>query len=472
VRLAIRWRLTLWNTLALAVLLACFAALVYGLLRHALYEQTDRALQAGFRLLRGDSRAETAADERLLYWIEEYKEHQNLFCVVYDAGGTLYARTEGLAAASVPPPPAGPADGRAYDQRLPGIGRQRIMAERLRLGGRDFLVLLLAPLETVDRELDRLLGVLLAAGLVTLLLSGGLAYGLARKALAPVDRLRRAADAVTADRLDQRLEVAGPDDELGRLARTINGMLARLERSFAEIRRFTADASHELRTPLTVLRTEVEVALGKPPSLAGHQHLLGSILEELVRMSRLTDQLLTLSRRDAGVDHFPLVPLELHPLVAGVVDALRPLAESKGVLLQLETTSVRVVGDEGRLRQVFINLLDNALKYTPEGGTVTVGVRRWDKSGVVTVADTGIGIPPEHLPHVFDRFYRVDRARTRAEGGTGLGLSIAQSIVLAHGGRLEMTSTVGRGTVCTVVLPRGEDADDSSAGADGTRPRG
>jgi heavy metal sensor kinase len=455
VRLAIRWRLTLWNTLALAVMLACFAALVYGLLRHALYEQTDRALQAGFRLLRGDSRVETAAGERLLYWIEEYKEHQNLFCVVYAADGTLHARTEGLAAVSVPPPPAaGSADGWVYDERLPGIGRQRVMAQRMRLGGRDFIVMLLAPLEAVDRELDLVRGVLLAAGLVTVLLSGGLAYALARKALAPVDQLRRAADAVTADRLDRRLAVTGPDDELGRLTRTINGMLARLERSFAEIRRFTADASHELRTPLTVLRTEVEVALSRPTSAAGVQQLLGNILEELVRMSRLTDQLLTLSRRDAGVDHFTLAPVDLCVLVSGVVEALRPLAESRCVELRLDGSPVQVAGDEGRLRQVFINLLDNALKYTPVGGTVTVGVRRVDQSGVVTVADTGIGIAPEHLPHVFDRFYRVDKARTRAEGGTGLGLSIAQSIVLAHGGRIEMTSEVGRGTVGTVVLPQ------------------
>jgi heavy metal sensor kinase len=451
VRLAIRWRLTLWNTLALAVMLACFAALVYGLLRHALYEQTDRSLQAGFRLLRGDSRAETVPEERLLHWIEEYKEHQNLFCVVYGPDGALHARTEGLAAESVPPPP-GSSDGWVYDKSLPGIGRQRIMAERLRLGGREFIVMLLAPLEAVDHELDEVRGVLLAAGLVTLLLSGGLAYALARKALAPVDQLRRAADAVTADRLDQRLPVAVPDDELGRLTRTINGMLARLERSFAEIRRFTADASHELRTPLTVLRTEVEVALHNPPSLAGVQQLLGSILEELVRMSRLTDQLLTLSRRDAGVDHFTPAPLDLCVLVSGVVDALRPLAESRGVLLRLEGSPVQVAGDEGRLRQVFINLLDNALKYTPEGGTVTVAVGRQEQSGVVTVADTGIGIPPEHLPHVFERFYRVDKSRTRAEGGTGLGLSIARSIVLAHGGWIEVTSAVGRGTVCTVVL--------------------
>ena len=334
------------------------------------------------------------------------------------------------------------------------------MAERMRFGGRDFLVMLLAPLEAVDHELDQLRNIVLIAGPAALLLSAALAYGLARKALAPVDAIRRSADAITADHLNQRLTVANPDDELGRLALTINAMIGRLENSFTEIRRFTADASHELRTPLTVLRTEVEVALGKSLTVADHHQRLGSILEELVRMSRLTDQLLTLSRRDAGVDHFDVASVDLHLLVAGVVEAMRPIADAKGVSLRIEGSSpLPAAGDEGRLRQVVINLLDNSLKYTPAGGSVTVRTERRGGSSVVVVADTGVGIPPEHLPRVFDRFYRVDKARSRSEGGTGLGLSIAQSIVAAHGGTIELTSTLGEGTLCTVTLAQGTDHD-------------
>lgn len=455
-RLSIRWRLTLWITLALAVVLTCFAGLVYGLLHHALYEQTDRFLQAGFGLLRADSRALTATEERLRYWIEEYKHHQNLWCVIYRLDGALHDRTAGLPQDSLPPPPRGTADRWLYDAQLPGIGRQRVLAERIGFGGQEYVVMLLAPLETVDQELAEVLSILFSAGPAALLLSAGLAYGLARKALAPVDKIRRSTDAITADRLHQRLAVVNPHDELGLLTQTINAMIARLECSFAEIRRFTADASHELRTPLTVLRTEVEVALRKQLSVPEHQQLLGNVLEELGRMSRLTDQLLTLSRRDAGVEQFLPVPLDLNGVVAGVVDAMQPLAESKGLRLRLEGNGpVQVVGDEGRLRQVFINLLDNALKYTPEGGTVTVRVGEQDSSATVAVEDTGSGIPPEHLPHVFDRFYRVDKARTRVEGGTGLGLSIAQSIVAAHGGRIDLTSTPGSGTTCIVQLPVG-----------------
>jgi heavy metal sensor kinase len=270
--------------------------------------------------------------------------------------------------------------------------------------------------------------------------------------------LRRSTDAVTADRLDRRLPIPNPHDELGRLTQTINAMIARLERSFAEVRRFTADASHELRTPLAALRTEVEVALGKPLGLDDHRQLLGNLLEELGRLSRLTDQLLALSRRDAGVEHFDPATVGLHALVASVVDALRPLAEVKRVGLRLDAEGpVQVTGDEGQLRQVFINLLDNALKYTPEGGVVTVRVGPRGQGGTVVVEDTGIGIAPEHLPHVFDRFYRVDKARSRAEGGTGLGLSIARSIVTAHGGTIELASAPGQGTTCTVTLPLGRD---------------
>ncbi len=173
-------------------------------------------------------------------------------------------------------------------------------------------------------------------------------------------------------------------------------------------------------------------------------------------MSRLTDQLLTLSRRDAGVDSFTPGPVDLHNLVSGVVEALGPLAEARGIRLQLEASGpLSVSGEEGRLRQLLINLLDNSLKFTPQGGQVTVQIRRESDRVVVAVEDTGIGISPDCLPRVFDRFYRVDRARGRAEGGTGLGLSIVQSIVRAHGGTIEMSSTVGQGTICTVGLPAG-----------------
>ena len=474
-RLTIRWRLTLWNTLALAAVLLGFGLLVYGLLRHALYEQVDRALLGEYDQFRQDERPGGRPEERLLYRVHEFMEHEHFFCVIYDAQGRVYLKTEELAADSVPPAPpprrperrywiAGvrggersqPPEPRLRDMVLPGIGHQRALEGRLRLGGESFTVLHLAPLEEVDRELKTLLTVLLTAGPLALVLSGGLAYLLARKALAPVGQLHRMTAQITADRLDRRLPVANPGDELGHLAQTINAMIARLERSFAEVRRFTADASHELRTPLTAIRTEAEVALGKPLTAAGYHNLLGSILEECGRLTRLTEQLLVLAREDAGASPQAHEPLDLAALVEGVAETMRPLAEAKGLRLDVRGgDGLGMHGDSARLRQVFYNLLDNAIKYTPEGGRVEVLLGRRDHEAVVTVRDTGAGIPAEHLPHVFDRFFRVDKARTRAEGGTGLGLSIAKSIVTAHGGRIELASAPGHGTTCTVSLPAG-----------------
>jgi two-component system, OmpR family, heavy metal sensor histidine kinase CusS len=453
--LSIRWRLTLWNTLGLAVMLLVFAAMVYALLRHALYEQIDRKLQSALGQLAQDRRMAAEPETRLRYWIYEWKEHENLLAVAYDPDGSVRDRSEELAVDSVPSAPeTGAGDHRIDDRVIPILGRQRVLEGSQRLGNSELSLIIMAPLDDVDHELAELRAVLLTAVPVVLLLSGGLGYVLARKALAPMERLRRSTEEITADRLDRRLPVANSEDELGRLTETINAMIGRLERSFAEIRRLTADASHELRTPLTAIRMEAEVALGRPITSVECQHLLGSILEECDRLTRLTDQLLTLSREDAGSGKQVREVLDLAVLVEDVVETMRPLAVIKKLHLSIQAKgSFLIRGDESRLRQVFYNLLDNAIKYTPEGGKVEVTLDRSEGVVKVSMRDTGIGIPPEHLPRVFERFYRVDKARGRAEGGTGLGLSIVQSIVAAHGGRVELASSPGEGTTCLVALP-------------------
>jgi heavy metal sensor kinase len=453
-RLSIRWRLTLWNTLALAVVLVGFSGLVYLLLRHALYEQIDRTLLAQQAQLEHDERLSEQPVERLRYWIDEFLEHEKNFCVIYDDAQEVFLKTPELASDSVPTDPLPGGRLRFGTMMLPIVGHQRVLAAPLRAGNREFTALHLAPLAEVDHELRELVVVLCTAVPVALVLSGGLAYLLARKALAPVEQLHRLTARITADRLDRRLPIVNADDELGRLTRTINDMIARLERSFGEIRRFTADASHELRTPLTALRTEVEVALSKPAEVADHANLLGSILEECERLTRLTEQLLALAREDTHTALMEWQPVDLVALVRGVVETMRPLAEAKAIRLrQHGMDALPMHGDAARLRQVFYNLLDNAIKYTPERGEIEVGVTRRAGAAEVELRDSGIGIAAEHLPHVFERFYRVDKARSRAEGGTGLGLSIARSIVSAHGGRIELDSAPGRGTVCTVTLP-------------------
>jgi two-component system heavy metal sensor histidine kinase CusS len=452
--LSIRWRLTLWNALGLAVVLAGFAALVYGLMIRAHYERIDRALEEQLRELKESHDMANAGHERWRHWLAEVQEHARFRGVVYDADRTVYERSEDLPLAALPPAPPPSAAPRFQEANIPDLGRHRLLSAQLAGEGGPFAVVLLAPLEEVDQELRLLLGTLLLAVSAALLVSGGGSYLMARAALAPMERLWRSTEEITAARLDRRLPIANAHDELGRLTQTINAMIARLERSFLEIRRFTADASHELRTPLTIIRTAAEVALDKHLSPEEHRDLLGGILEECERLTRLIDQLLALAREDAGSGVAAFQPIDLSSLIQQVVEDMRPLAEARGLALLIAVNGrPSIAGDESRLRQVFYNLLDNAIKYTPEGGAIGVRAQWTDLNAVVTVRDTGIGIPPEHLPHVFDRFYRVDKARSREQGGAGLGLSIAQGIVAAHGGKIELVSAPGQGTTCTVTFP-------------------
>ena len=449
--MSIRRRLTLWNALAFAAVLVGFAALVYLLVARSLRQQADRTAETAFRLLETDARLATNTDARVRYWVHEFDEHMGVPAGVYRPDGTPVEVHPKLADhfAGAPPGPVA-----RLTHTDPAGDRWAVATQSVRAGDRELVVLLLVPLKEGDAELVLLARVLAAAVPLALLVSAGVAYLLARKALAPVDALRRSAEAITADRLHERLPVPNPDDELGKLAATVNAMIERLERSFAEVRRFTADASHELRTPLTAIRVEAEAALDRVATTEEYRALVGSVLEECGRMARLTDQLLALAREDAGVAHGGPVPVDLGGLVGGVAEALRPVVEAKRLALVAElATGVVVCGDPVRLRQVAMNLIDNAAKYTPEGGSIRVTVGRADGRAVFTVADTGEGIPAEHLPRVFDRFYRVDKARSREMGGTGLGLAIAKSVVAAHGGVIELTSAVGVGTTVTVTLP-------------------
>jgi heavy metal sensor kinase len=452
--LSIRWRLTLWNALGLAVVLMGFAALVYGSMFRAHYERIDRALGDQLRELQESHHMPTAGRDRLRHWLAELQEHSQVRAVVYDADGMVYERSDDLPLNAAPLMPTPSATPRFQDANLPELGRHRLLSAHLAGEGGPSEVVLLAPLEEVDQELRLLLIAILLAVPVALLVSGGWSYLMARAALAPMERLRCSTEEITAARLDCRIPITNAHDELGRLSQTINAMIARLERSFLEIRRFTADASHELRTPLTIIRTTTEVALDKRLSSEEHRDLLCGILEECERLTRLIEQLLALAREDARTGETAIQAIDLSSLVKQVVEDMRPLAEARGLAFVVEVDSpLTISGNALRLRQVCYNLLENSIKYTPAGGTITLRAERKDQAAILTIRDTGIGIPPEHVPFVFDRFYRVDKARSRAEGGTGLGLSIAQSIVAAHGGQIELASTPGQGTTCTVDLP-------------------
>jgi heavy metal sensor kinase len=447
--LSIRWRLTVWNVVTLALGFLGFGILVYVLLERALYQGIDRSLLTELQEL------EHKPDVDVAYWIKEAKEHENIFCVVFDAKGTVYQRTEEMPAEAVQALAQTSKEGKQFsDIKLPILGRYRQLASPVRLKERDLQVVLLANLEDVDRELKQFFGVLITAIPLALALAGGFGYFLARKALAPIKRLHRLTAEITVDRLDRRLPVLNEGDELGQLTQTINAMVARLEKSVSEIRRFTADASHELRTPLTAIRAEAEVALATTMTIPDHRQLLGSILEECERLTRMTEQLLTLAREDASVSRTEGQLVDVNSLLDNTVETIRPVADAKGITLGYDGKgNHQVRGDSSRLRQVFINLLDNAIKYTPSGGRIDICCEGIDGRLRITLRDTGEGIPEEHLPRVFDRFYRVDKGRSRELGGTGLGLSIAQTIVNAHGGKIDLESSPGQGTTCVVTLP-------------------
>jgi heavy metal sensor kinase len=309
-------------------------------------------------------------------------------------------------------------------------------------------------LASFDHESAELLFTFLLTGPLTLLAAVGGGYFLARRALSPVDRITATANQITADRLSQRIEVPNPDDELGALAQTLNRMIERLEQSFAEMQRFTADAAHELRTPLAVIRNEAEVALRARRSPEIYSDVLENLLEEVNRLSQLAERLLFLCRQDAGLQPPAREELATDELLREVVGNMHLLAEEKGVTLALgENPSCRVVSDPPLLRRVLYNLLDNAIKYTTAGGRVAIASAVHGGAWSVTVADTGVGIAPEHLPHVFERFYRADPARTGDGGGAGLGLAISRSIIRALDGSIDLASTLGVGTKVEVRLP-------------------
>ena len=290
-------------------------------------------------------------------------------------------------------------------------------------------------------------GVVLACGL-----GGG--WVLASRAIRPIEDISAAANRISAGTLAERINVADTDSELGRLAGVLNATFAKLEAAFAQQTQFTADASHELRTPIAVLISETQTTLARERTADEYRETVAACLDTAQQMRRLTQSLLDLARLDAGQEPIDRRPLDLAETARDCVELIRPLADERGLRITSELAPAKTLGDEGRLRQVVTNLLTNALQYNQDHGEIRVSTRVEDQTAVVTVADTGIGISPEDLPHIFKRFYRGDKSRARARGCTGLGLSICQAIVEAHGGTIAAASEPGRGAEFTVRLPR------------------
>lgn len=453
-RLPVRWRLTLWYAVLFAAALLVFGVGLYLGLRARLYETLDEQLAAQARLVQTAVRVEAgnptlAGDPAPL--------DDELFVRLLDRDGAIVVDS-GAAFGGVPlrsRPIAAALGGRT------SLLSVRVEGETLRVmtvpvhGGDTVTGVLQVglPREEVDEALAKVLSLLAVTAPLVLVVAVGGGYLLASRALAPVAAITGLAARIGGQDLHARLNLDLPDDELGRLARTFDGMLARVEDAFERQRRFTGDAAHELRTPLSVMRSQVDLALARPRPAEEYREALQGLDGDLDRLVGLVGALLTLARVDAGQLVLGRAPFDLADTVGLVMEQYAPVAEEAGVTLEDQSSPTPLVADEDLLVQVLVNLLDNALAHTPAGERITVGCRAEGDRVRLWVVDTGSGIAPEHRERVFDRFYRVDAGRTRQQGGTGLGLAISKAIVEAHGGTITLASQVGPETRIELVLP-------------------
>ena len=453
---SLRTRLTLWYVLLLAITLAAFSGGVYLAMRGSLYANLDDSLESRAEIVSGILTEEGKFDPDVMIAGDPAEGEE--FVRVYDTSGELVLDNSG--------PEFRPAtDADAVEAALSGGRRRR----DTRVDGVDLRVMI-SPVEIneetvgavevglsreeVQDTLNELLVIIAVGYPLALGVAGMGGVFLAGRALSPIDRVTRVARKISAEDLSQRLDMRLPDDEVGRLANTFDDMIARLDEAFRRQRQFTADASHELRTPLTAIKGQTEVALQRERDGETYREVLRKVNGEADRMIRLVGSLLTLARADAHQIPVARESVDLGRVVTDAVDQVRPAAVDKAISLDVRSNSgIQLRADQDLILQLMLNLLDNSVKYTPSGGKIEIACQTADAQAEVTVTDTGPGISAEHLPHIFDRFYRVDKARTRAEGGAGLGLSISRWIAEAHGGVLRVESTPGRGSKFILRLP-------------------
>ena len=456
--LSLRWRLTLWYVGLLAGVLILFSAAVYIALSKELLDAEDDALQNLALLF--DRSISISEGKLQLRDTADASKGTDRFVRLYTLTGLSVFDNSMRIGSNVPVP-----DGVGYANEgkshfdTVDIGEQRFRVLSTPVRRDNEVVGVLQVAEELDEAvltLRRLLLILLTTVPATLALASWGGAFLAGRALTPIDHLTRMARQISTLDLSRRLGLPLRNDELGRLAATFDTMIDRLEQAWHRQRQFTADASHELRTPLTAIRGQIEVALSEERSADDYRAVLETVLSQNVRMSRLVGDLLMLARADAGLQ-LHCEPLDLAQLARDVGEQLQPLAETNGLQLHVcAPEAVPVMADEDRLLQVFFNLVENALKYTPPGGCVTLACQSESTDALLIVSDTGPGIPPDALPHIFDRFYQVDESRQQVRGGEGLGLAIVHTLVEAHGGTIAVQSNVGTGTTFHVRLPQQE----------------
>ena len=460
---SLRFRITAWYAGLLAGALISFGVSVYLGLERYLDWTLQRTLATECQTIGTELLSQLSAKDNS--WLateinEAYAPEVNgrFIRVVREGVGIVYisgAPKDGMFDPSrIPLPADTEKDG---PRKIRFEAGNRLLIDSIPLttaNGNRFFVESGAPYNQVELVLHGLLRLfaIYMPFVVSLAVAGG--YWLMRRSLAPVDEITRRAEGITSSNLSERLPVIRTGDELERLSTALNRMIERLDGAFQHINRFSADASHELRTPLTILQLELEGIAQNQRRDAALGDQIGSALEETHRMSRIVESLLAISRLDAGEVKMDKTRLDLGDMAASTADEMRLLAEEKSIRIRTHVAiSVHVKGDRTRLQQVIVNLIDNAIKYTQEGGMIEVSVSREGNAAVLEVSDNGPGIPIHALPHVFERFYRADKARSRANGGAGLGLSIVKAICAAHNSDVKVSSWEGRGSCFRVELP-------------------
>jgi len=461
-RRSLRLRLTFWYAITSTVILLALGGLMFLVVRGRLLSQLDRQLRGDFEMIESRVARDPAGNLRWLGYghdkdeVEWEKEAGPWFEIVSPTGSILLR--EGLSSdwkplSSLTPRVAGV----TFSAELQAHLHVRALANKTLIAGEPVLLRVFrseAELRRAMAEFGAVLGLGLPLGVALSALGG---YLIAHRSLSPVGQIAARARQITADSLGGRLPVPNPHDELGQLATVFNSTLARLENSFSELRRFTADASHELRTPLTALRAVGEAALrSEAEDTKSLREALSSMLEEARRLSDLVDALLLLARADTGGVSASLHQVDLAGLLSEVRDTLLVLAEEKNQQIELVAEQRTVRADRELLRLALLNLVHNASRYSGDGTVICLQIKSQEKAVLVQVMDQGPGIAPEHQEKIFERFYRVDKARSRASGGAGLGLAIARWAIERQGGYIELESELGRGSLFRIVMPTEE----------------
>jgi heavy metal sensor kinase len=424
-------------------------------MRHSIHSTVDEQLQDRMNAVRQavNLSLQTGNTDVLRRELDEDSElrPQSDLLQVWDDRGNVIYQSAPLKINGLPPPGDAPQTNTMWISGRP----VRVLEDSITVNQRLYHIQAAARMEEFYEALGRFRVRLLIFAPLALLLALTLGYWMSRRALAPVDQITQTAQKISAHNLSARLTVPGSGDELQRLAETLNQMLQRIEAALDRVSRFSADASHELRTPITVMRTRAELALRRPRTVAENQHTLEQLHTELVHTSELLDNLMLLARADSDAQQLRFVPENIEDVLKDVLVQVSPIADEKQVSLHAEFPQhpISIAGDRQLLQRLLLILIDNAVKYTPPLGQVSIALTVEDGMTIVSVSDTGIGISSEDLPHIFDRFYRADKARTRETGGAGLGLAIGRWIAEAHGGSVRVESQPGTGSTFKVFLP-------------------